>query len=365
MNKVEFKSEPPSHGHQFVEWCLLMALILVYAGDAPPMVNEAHYLVKAKNFWQPDWCANDLFASSGKAHTLFYTLFGWPAKYFSLEVTAWTGRFVGWSILTIGLMRLSHVFSRQRCASLLIATLWIAGVQYGNLAGEWVMGGIEGKVPAYGFVLAAIAELARRKWNRVWVLLGVASAFHVLTGGWSVVAASVAWIVTELRRPDRQSFFTRWLVLGGIISLAGVIPAARLMIGSSAGDAIAAAKIYTFFRIRHHLMPSDFLTWWYVRHAIVVAILIGFTVGRRECGTPEANRRFLAFVFGCGSNRCLRAADWLDGINLSRYNRKAAQVLLVSPLGRDGPTWDGGHGSCGSSGQKQTLADRGQRFRRS
>ena len=37
-----------------VETILLVLLFYAYAGDRPPMVNEAHYLVKAKNFWQPE-----------------------------------------------------------------------------------------------------------------------------------------------------------------------------------------------------------------------------------------------------------------------------------------------------------------------
>ena len=34
------------------------------------------------------------------------------------------------------------------------------------------------------------------QWSRVWLLLGAASAFHVLVGGWAVVAALVAWCIT-------------------------------------------------------------------------------------------------------------------------------------------------------------------------
>ncbi|MCG8652893.1 MAG: hypothetical protein MI861_23840, partial [Pirellulales bacterium] len=107
------------------------------------MVNEAHYLVKAKNFWQPEWCEQDLFVASGKAHTTFYALFGWPTRWFSLATTAWLGRLVGWLLLAVGLQRLCWVLCRQRYASLLVATIWIAGMEYGNLAGEWVVGGIE------------------------------------------------------------------------------------------------------------------------------------------------------------------------------------------------------------------------------
>lgn len=281
-----------------LEWCVLLAIMFVFAGDTPPMVNEAHYLVKAKHFWQPDWCAADLFAASGKAHTTFYWLFGWPTKYLSLETTAWLGRSVGWSMLAIGLMRLTRSLTHRGEASVVVLLLWIAGVRYGNLAGEWVLGGIESKVPAYAFVLAALAELVRRRWNRVWVLLGLASAFHVLTGGWSVVAATFAWWWTERRRSDRQPLLTAWLCLGGLISLAGIVPSAQLMMGSDPDAAAQAARIYTYFRLPHHLLPSQFHPWWYLRHAIMVGLLIGLVFQRNRVTEPET--RLLTFVGGSG-----------------------------------------------------------------
>ena len=58
------------------------------------------------------------------------------------------------------------------------------------MAGEWMIGGLEAKGLAYVFVLLALGALARGRWRAVWPLLGAASAFHVLVGGWSVVAAA-------------------------------------------------------------------------------------------------------------------------------------------------------------------------------
>ena len=281
-----------------LEWFSLLAIMFVYAGDAPPMVNEAHYLVKAKNFWQPEWCAADLFASSGKAHTTFYWLFGWPTQFVSLETTAWLGRLAGWSMLAVGLMRLARSLTDRREASIVILVVWIVGIQYGNLAGEWVVGGIESKVPAYALVLAALAELVQRRWNRVWVLLGLASAFHVLTGGWSVIAATFAWWLTERPRADRHPLLTRWLCLGGMISLAGIVPSAQLMLISDPDAATQAARIYTYFRLPHHLLPSHFHPWWYLRHAIMISLFV--LIARQRSRWNESEKRLLAFVCGGG-----------------------------------------------------------------
>ena len=226
---------------------MLVSLIFIYAGDIPPMVNEAHYLVKAKNYWQPEWCSGDLFAASGKAHTTFYFLFGWPTLFVSLDTTAWIGRFVGWGMLAVGLQRLCFRLLGKRLASIGVLIVWIAGVEYGNLAGEWIVGGIEAKVPAFGLVLLGLAEMVDRKWHRVWPWLGAASAFHVLTGGWSVIAAMIAWVMTERGRDDAVKLFTPALFFGGALSLLGLVPAVALTVGAGSEDATAAARYLRLF----------------------------------------------------------------------------------------------------------------------
>jgi hypothetical protein len=287
--------DQPSRLVFVVELILLVALMFCYAGDIPPMVNEAHYLVKAKNYWQPEWCQADLFAASGKAHTTFYFLFGWPTLFVSLETTAWIGRIVGWTIMAVGLQRLCCKLLRRPLASLGVAILWIVGVEYGNLAGEWVVGGIEAKVPAYGLVLLGLSEMVDRKWQRVWPWLGAASAFHVLSGGWSVIAAMITWVMTERGREDAARLFTPPLVFGGVISLFGLVPAVALTYGASGEDATAAARIYAYFRIKHHLLPADFLFSWYLRHGLLIAATIVLSrFGSRHQGSWRRMQWFTA-----------------------------------------------------------------------
>lgn len=260
----------PRRLQPFAEIMLLVLLFFIVGGDRPPMVNESHYLVKAKNFWDPSWCASDLLTSSGKAHVTFYFAFGWLTQFFSLETTAWIGRLVGWTLLATGLQRLCWNLLERPFLSLAVAVLWMAGIERGNLAGEWVVGGIEAKVPAYGFVLLGLSEMVKRRWNRTWPLLGTAAAFHVLTGGWSVVAATIAWFFTERGQVDRQRFFTPLLLLGGLISLCGLLPALALNPSADAEGSLIAARIYTYYRISHHLLPADFAVSWYVRHGLLI-----------------------------------------------------------------------------------------------
>ena len=265
------------------EVILLVGLFFVYAGDSAPMVNEAHYLVKAKNYWDPAWCSQDMFVSSEKVHTTFYLLFGWPTKYLTLTQTAWLGRLVGWVLLAIGLQRLSMSLFRRSFVAPVVAVLWIAGVEYGNLAGEWVVGGIEAKVPAYGLVLLALSNLVERRWNWVWVWLGSAAAFHVLSGGWAVVAAMGCWWVTERKRPGGIRLFTPALFIEGGISLLGLVPALSMSLSADSEQAAMAARIYSYFRIKHHLLPADFYLTWYLRFGVLVVVMAGgLTLYRKE-----------------------------------------------------------------------------------
>jgi hypothetical protein len=271
------------------EIAALVALFFVYAGDPAPAVNEAHYLIKAKNFWDPSFCSGDLFAASGKAHTTFYWTFGGLTQIVSLEAAAWIGRLIGWLMLAIGVWRCGRSLGLPAFGSLGAAVLWLAGMEFGNLAGEWVVGGIEAKVPAYAMVLIGISEIIRRNWSRGWVWLGGASAFHVLTGGWAVVAACIAFLVTERgfrdesERPAR--FFSVGLFLGGALSLFGLLPAIGLTLGVTPEDSGTAARIYSYIRIRHHLLPSDFPIEWFIRHGMLALGLVAVACwGRHSPG---------------------------------------------------------------------------------
>ena len=295
----------------------LMALFFVVAGDPAPSINEAHYLVKAKNFWDPSWCQNDLFAASGKAHTTFYWLLGWPTRWVSLDATAWIGRMVGWGIIAAGLIAFCGAAGIRGAVVLVVATVWVTGVFYCNLAGEWVIGGIEAKVPAYGLVLFGWAAVLRGRWGVGWVWLGGAAAWHVLTGGWAMVATAVAWLIlpAEGRQPPRSPGCMMptargtpgadaprlglfGLIVGGLLSLFGIVPAAQLSRGVDPAAAAHAARIYVEYRIPHHLLPTSFPVQWYVRFAgLTLAAAVAWRLVRRN-GARRRIDTIAALVIG-------------------------------------------------------------------
>lgn len=306
---------------RFFELIALLVTFFALAGDPAPMVNESHYLIKAKSFWQPDWCASDLFVTSAKAHTTFYLTFGWMTQWFSLETTAWIGRFLGWLLIAHGLSELTWNLFRKAFLSIPVAILWMAAIEYGNLAGEWVIGGIEAKVPAFGFVLWATAEMVRRRWGRTWILLGFASAFHVLTGGWSVVAATVAWFTCERRQPKSVPLLGWPLVLGGAIALFGLVPALALQSGASPEEGLKAARIYAYYRLPHHLVPTSFQLNWYLRHGTLIAAII-IVAGR--FGVKPEMKSLTSF---CATTIGLSGIGLVIGIAIQWVPDLAAQLL--------------------------------------
>ena len=44
-----------------IETLLIFLLLAALGSTPPPAVNEAHYLAKAKHYWDPSWCRGDVF----------------------------------------------------------------------------------------------------------------------------------------------------------------------------------------------------------------------------------------------------------------------------------------------------------------
>ncbi len=236
-----------------------MALVFAaFAAGPPPDVNEAHYLIKARQYWEPEWLPHDLFASSSFAHWLFYVTFGWLTVAFNLDAAAWIGRVIGWLLLAIGWESLTSALGIRRIDKISSAICFLALAHVCNLSGEWIVGGIEAKVPAYALVLFALSRAVKENWRWVWPVLGLASGFHVLVGGWSFLACLTVRCVhrqqTLITGKEIGSF-----VIGIILAtVLGIAPSIIADIGIDQATRSIAATVYVRERISHHLYFWDF-----------------------------------------------------------------------------------------------------------
>ena len=273
----------------------LVLLVFFLQGAWPvPDTNEAHYLSKAVHYWNPDWVPADAFLDSDDTHQVFYFTFGWLSLWLEPVSLAWTGRILCWGLMAWAWQRLSFALLPRRWLSVLTAALFVCLQSRFQLAGEWVVGGVEAKGFAYAMVLLGLGSLVQGRWNWVWLLLGGAAAFHVLVGGWSVVAAALAWGMLGKERPAIRSMLPA--LLGGfVLSLPGLLPAALLTRGVDADVLSLANQIYVFGRLGHHLVPARFASADVVRFLFLTAAWIVYC---RFIPREPGWRRLQAFVMG-------------------------------------------------------------------
>ena len=254
------------------EIALVFLVFFVQGATLAPDVNEPHYLGKASHYWDASWCADDFFCNSADAHQVFYWTFGWLSRVMSLEAIAWCGRLVTWALLAWAWRRLSWALVPGPFYAVLSASLLVTLVSQCHMAGEWLIGGFEAKGFAYVLVLLAMERLARGRWGAAVLLFGASASFHVIVGGWSVVAAAVVWLASSRRPP----WFRMILPLaGGFLSaLPGLLPAVSLTSGIDPPLVSEANRIYVYERLNHHLLPQRFPPWFIVRHLLLVGALV-------------------------------------------------------------------------------------------
>ncbi|MGL4942611.1 MAG: DUF6798 domain-containing protein [Thermoguttaceae bacterium] len=325
--------------HRHLELICIFILFAVYGAWSVPDSNEPYYVLKAVRFWQTDFLPNDTFLATRDAHTVFYLAFGWLSFFLTPNAMVWTGRIVTWLALAWTWRRLAHAVLDDRSvtssvspfassvAVVVAASAFAYFLETCHCAGEWVFGGVEGKSFAFPLIFLGLEQLVRGHWRRVWLCFGMASAFHVLVGGWSVIAAAMAWMYTP--RTERASLLSMLpaLVVGGLISLAGVVPALEMNRGVAPDVRAFADEVYTFVRLSHHLVPH-IIPWEYsARFALltVVMLLLAVLLQRNELlGRPA--KLLVRFVFG--SLVIAAIGLCIDVVTTASGNKQLAASLL-------------------------------------
>lgn len=294
-----------------------------------PGSNEPHYLCKAKFWWQPEWCAHDLFLESSNPHFVFYVVLGWMTKWLPLEVVAIIGRLSGYFALAAGWEWLCRSLRLTDRASVLAAVLLVAFAAIVNLSGEWLIGGIESKIYAYAGVFAGLAACFERRIITAGCWFGVAIAFHPLVGAWSVVALCVAGVVDlvlrgTLREPSLSTLHVEKtlqsggsrgtlsvaFVLGSAIAATGLVPAMQSIGGKDPLAATNATFIQVFYRLSHHLHPDQFPLSSYIAYGVLLAV--GLMLSRKRIPT-FAVTTFRGFVVGAV---LIATSGWIAGSGL-------------------------------------------------
>lgn len=302
------------------EIVLVWLVFIAHAGWPVPDVNEPHYLGKARHYWDAGWCPHDFFLDSADSHQVFYLTAGWLSRWVSLEAFAWCGRLVTWGLLAWAWRRLSFALVPRPWWSVFSAALFVALNEHFHMAGEWIVGGFEAKGFSYVLVFLALAELLQDRWNRAWLLLGAASAFHVLVGGWATVAAGFCWLTLGSDRPRLMTILPG-LIGGLVLALPGILPGLALTWGVSKEIRDQAAEIYVYQRLKHHLTLLAF-PW---ENIARLTVLLGvWLLLCRSVPTDGRIRRLRGVVFGAVAISVVGAA-----ISVAAQNHEAWGAELL------------------------------------
>jgi hypothetical protein len=303
--------------HIAVVW--LSFLVFSFWQAPIPAVNEPHWLTKAKHYWQPDWCHQDFFLESSNTHLVYYQTIGALTSVVSLAETALIGRVLGYLLLAVGWTSLCRSATGRIESAFPAAWLFLLLASIGNLSGEWLVSGIEGKVFSYGFVFLGLAKLLETRWVHAGLFTGMGIAFHPLIGIWSVIACGMAVAFAAASRTEwrtsltaiveviRQPPFLVGVAVLIAISLAGVLPALQAIGGSTPHDTRVANFLQVFHRLDHHLDPMEFAGWRYGMYLTLgAAAWLLIRLGEQRSQMTWLGRVVLASVF-------IAAVGWVVG----------------------------------------------------
>ncbi len=302
-----------------------------------PGVNEPHYLTKAKHFWDPAWARGDLFLESASPHYVFYAVVGPLTQWCSLEQTAWIGRLAALLLVAFGFESLISTVLRSSRLIVGAAWIWLGLAAWGNLSGEWMIGGVEGKVFAYGFAFWGAGLCIRRKYTPAGILLGFAVSFHPVVGIWCVLAtvcglyfAANSPSADEHQPREASSTAQAALAIVGFLlcALPGLLPALQVLGGAPQDIVRQANEIQVFERLKHHLDPATFSKFAFGGYA---AMLVTWLILRKSAEFGPAGGFLHGYVVGSAAialGGLLAGVVWRNPALMKFYPFRLFDVMM-------------------------------------
>jgi len=252
-------------------------------------VNEMDILAIARQQIDPQWIPQDWYLNLSAGYRLpFFLVFGQFAVQWGFLATSIVGRLIIYTFISTGLTLIGRKLNLS-LLSLLVAIALFAYPDQGVIADEWIVGGLEPKVIAYGWLLLAIRCMLDGHYLRMSLLLGLATTFHTLVGGWAVLVVS-GWLI--LRRREVLTQFP--LLLWGTVIYLGTssfaIWTALDHLSTPSTGSLKASYLYVFLRLPHHVNPLSWhpilwlepLAYW-----ILFAVSVAW-IGRSHPAQPQS-----------------------------------------------------------------------------
>lgn len=147
-------------------------------------INEEHYMVLAKQFYEPEWIPSSFtFNEFASTRVLYQYVAGFMLDYLPFEVASFLGVLLLSLAMAFPLYKIYQFLNLANTEILLHLPILYFSFQ-SFFGGESIFLSFEPKTIGYLFVLLALFHLLKERYFWV-VLFGVlATYFHILVGGW-------------------------------------------------------------------------------------------------------------------------------------------------------------------------------------
>ncbi len=237
-----------------------ISFILLFEGNVGS-VNEVDILPFIRQHIDPNWIPNDFYLNEPAGYRLpFILLFGHLTTTLGFLATSIIGRLICYTGIAFGFLLLGQKLGLTLPFLLVSIGLFIYAGQ-GYVADEWAVRGFESKAVAYVFLFWAVALMLSGSYRLMAIMLGLASTFHVLVGGW-ISLAILGWLMLRRRKDFNSISYTVSVLVLFLISSAWAIwVVLQHLLETGNASLVSASYIYVFLRLPHHLNP---LAWeWY------------------------------------------------------------------------------------------------------
>ncbi len=243
-------------------------------------INEVNVLPFARQNANPTWIPEDWYYNlPGGYRTAFILIFGNMASVWGFLATSIVGRLLYFSLIASGFVFLARTL-HLKLISLLIAvtSLLLISRDQGLIADEWIVRALEPKTIAYGFILFGITFMLRQNYHLMALFLGISISFHVLVGGWALLAV-LLWLIVY-----KSSLLSNWkalITVSLIYLVAGsfaISPIIQQLITPNPDSIIPASYVYVYLRTPHHLNPLSWSSSSWVKPGIYFVVFAIITL---------------------------------------------------------------------------------------
>jgi len=221
--------------------------------------NEMDVIPYGRALYNSNWLSNDWYLNLKIPYRF---LFSYPVGYFSdifgFLKTIYIGRLFSYLFFAISINKLINTIrSSQIFIYYLLALItFFSFFGHGSGAGEWMIGGLDTKVFAYGFVILSISYFIESEIKKWLIFSGLAISFHLLIGFYSLLSFLPLIIIYQTKSENYIKDTIKLLPYFIIPASIGIYGIIYQLIIASGNISNIGWDIYVNIRVPHHTIPS-------------------------------------------------------------------------------------------------------------